>query len=236
MSRVKIGMMTLSLPPEISTVPREQVALADDMGDRTEAALNGAELSVTRIRQQVQSEAAAVSATDSLVSEDVDCILYMVGSWLHMPIITTPARRLRKRFIVFAPSDPGISALSTSCIVHGSLDELDIKHGFVYGRPEDNRVVKEIREYATAAMVTNRMDGSKYGLYGGRCMYMYTGMPDLVQVKKVFGVETAHFDQYVLIGKGKPPALPGRLPKFDICWSRPSCFVSGTAQSSWKEQ
>ena len=127
----------------------------------------------------------------------------MTGSWLHMPMIVAPTTRLRVPFLIFAPADPRITVLSTSCIMHGSLDELGIKHGFIYGRPEEARVVEEIGEYASAAMVVSRMSGSKYGLYGGRCMYMYTGMPDLIQVRKLFGVETAHFDQHVLVERAK---------------------------------
>lgn len=198
---IKIGMMILSLPPEISTIPREAVEAADEMGRRTEDALGSAGFSVTRVPGQVQSEAEALRSTEALAGEKVDCILYMTGSWLHMPIITTPAMRLHKPFIVFAPHHLRISALSTSCIIHGSLEELGIDHKFVYGVPEDERVLGEIRRYAAAAMVANRMNGSCYGLFGGRSMYMYTGMPDLVQVKKIFGVETAHIDEHVVLEK-----------------------------------
>ena len=196
---VKVGIITVSLPPELSTVPPEAIQIADALSERAEERLRSRGLDVLRIVSQAQSEEASVKATQELVNKDVDCIIYMVGSWIYVPIVVTPARRLNRPFILWALPDMVLSSLVPSCVTHGSLDEMGIQHKFVYGWPEDDAALDQITKYARASMVVNHMDGIKYGLIGGRCMYMYTAMPDLIQIKRIFGVETEHIDQYTLV-------------------------------------
>ena len=203
MNRPKIGLVTVSLPPELSTVPPEAVQIADELGKRAEESFSKAGLEVIRIKEQAQDEKASVSATKKLVEAGVDCIIYMVGSWIYVPIVVTPTRDLKTPFILWAVPDMTLGSLVPSCITHGSLEEMGIGHKFVYGWPEDNALVEDIVKFSSAAMVVNRMDGMRYGLFGVRCMYMYTGMPDLIQVKRIFGVETVHIDEFMLVKRAE---------------------------------
>ncbi len=213
MYKPKIGMITVSLPPELSTDPPEAVQIADDLGDRAEESFQKAGLEVIRIKEQAQSEEFSVRATKKLVEAGVDCIIYLVGSWIYVPIVITPTKDLKKPFILWAVPEMTLGSLVPSCITHGSLDEMGIKHNFVYGWPEDEGLIKQVVKLAMAAMVVNRMDGMRYGLFGGRCMYMYTGMPDLIQIKKIFGVETMHIDEFMLVKRAET-IEKGRIEKF----------------------
>ncbi len=203
MSKPKIGLTTVSLPPELSTVPPEAVRIADGLGKRAEESFSKAGLEVIRIKEQAQNEEASVAATKKLVEAGVDTIIYMVGSWIYVPIVITPTRDLKRPFILWAVPEMTIGSLVPSCITHGSLDEMGIRHNFIYGLPEDQDLIEQVVKFSRAAMVVNRMDGMRYGLFGGRCMYMYTGMPDLIQVKRIFGVETVHIDEFMLVKRAE---------------------------------
>ncbi|GAG59628.1 unnamed protein product [marine sediment metagenome] len=47
-------------------------------------------------------------------------------------------------FVLWAMADPQSFSLVGGGIVHGSLDEIGIKHKFVYGLPDDQEALKSI--------------------------------------------------------------------------------------------
>jgi L-fucose isomerase len=194
----KVGLIVVSLPPELSTVPAEAVEIANELSVNAEKKLQEVGLEVIRFPRQVQTTEDVLGAAKSL-RDKVDCMIYLPGSWIYVPMIATPAIDVPMPIILWGVPHLVLGTSVVSCILHGSLDELGINHKFVYGFPEESDVINEIATYAKAAMVVNRMKGSKYGLIGGRCMYMYTAIPDLIQMKSLFGVETVHIDEYQLI-------------------------------------
>jgi len=199
----KIGLMTISLPPELSTVPREAVQVADDYAARMEKNLIGLGSEVIKVDAQIQDDKASLEKTRYLAGKDVDLIVYMVGSWVYVSVLVNATRKLEVPFVLWGIPDMRTGSLVASCINHGGLDEMGIKHEFVYGEPENNDLLKKIITIAKAAMVKNNLEGLIYGLFGGRCMYMYTAMPDLVQIKKVFGIETIHLNEFWLVERAR---------------------------------
>ena len=196
---IQIGMLTVSLPPALSTVPAEAVGLADELSARAADRLTERGCQVRRIEGQQQSESAVLDAVKQLEDADVDCVVFVIGSWIYVPMVVTAARKLTKPFVLWGLTHMVLSASVSSCITHGGLDEMGIKHKFVFGMPDEDEIIDEIVVFARAAFAKNQMDGMRYGLLGGRCMYMYTAMPDLIQIKQLFGVETAHIDQYDMV-------------------------------------
>ncbi|KXA91342.1 hypothetical protein AKJ63_01575, partial [candidate division MSBL1 archaeon SCGC-AAA259D18] len=81
----------------------------------------------------------------------------------------------------------------------GALDEMGIRHKFVYGSPEDMETIDEIVDHAKAAMAVKGLSESYLGKFGGRTGGMYTATADMTQVRDLFGVEYNHVDQYRLI-------------------------------------
>ena len=146
---------------------------------------------------------ASLEKTRYLTDKDVDLIVYMVGSWVYVSVLVNATRKLEVPFVLWGIPDMRTGSLVASCINHGGLDEMGIKHEFVYGEPENNDLLKKIITIAKASMVKNNLEGLTYGLFGGRCMYMYTAMPDLVQIKKVFGIETIHLNEFWLVDRAK---------------------------------
>jgi L-fucose/D-arabinose isomerase len=199
----KIGLMTISLPPELSTVPKEAVKVADEYAKRVEKNLEKLGNKVVRVKGQVQNEEASLEKTRYLTNQNVDLIVYLVGSWVYVSILVNATRKLGIPFVLWGIPDMRTGSLVASCINHGGLDEMGIKHEFVYGESEDNNILNKIMSMAKASMVVNNLDGLTYGLFGGRCMFMYTAMPDLVQIKKVFGIETIHLNEFWLVERAK---------------------------------
>ncbi|MBA7624953.1 hypothetical protein ES703_32373 [subsurface metagenome] len=187
----KVGLITLSLP-------RERRDLAENFHLAAINSLKKAGLDVVPHKDISLSTEETVSAARELRDNGVDCLIYLIGTWVYPPMIVTATQEVRMPFVLWAMADPQSFSLVGGGIVHGSLDEIGIKHKFVYGLPDDQEALKSIVSYARAAMVVNKLKGSNFGLIGGRSMGMYTAMVDMAQVKRIFGVEIEHVDQYQL--------------------------------------
>ncbi|GAI08145.1 unnamed protein product, partial [marine sediment metagenome] len=131
--------------------------------------------------------------------EGACCLIFLVGTWVYTPQIVTTVKEIHLPFILWALPDPKSFSLTGAGVVHGSLDELGIKHKLVYGSPEDPKVINEIVKYAKAAMVVKRLSKSRFGMFGGRTGGMYTAAADMTQVKNIFGIEYDQIDQHRLV-------------------------------------
>ena len=177
--------------------------IADDYADRMKIQLEKTECNVVLVREQIQDEIRSLETTEFLERKKVDLIIYLIGSWLYVSILVNATRKLKLPFVLWAIPDMTTGSLVASCINHGGLDEMGIKHEFLYGEPEDDKLIDKIYKKANASNVVNKLEGQKYGMFGGRCMYMYTAMPDLVQIKKIFGIETLHINEFWLVKKAE---------------------------------
>ena len=79
------------------------------------------------------------------------------------------------------------------------FDDMGIKHEFIYAGPEENEFIQKVCSMAHAAKTARELSGANLGLFGGRYMNMYTGTADPIQVKKVFGIEITHINEFWLV-------------------------------------
>jgi L-fucose isomerase len=182
-----VGVMTLSLP-------RERTDLAQRFQESAIKELRGVGLDIVCHGQLVMTTDAAVEAARELASRHVDCIVYLLGTWVFAPAVVSAMQAVAVPSGIWADGDPGSFSLTAGGIVHGSLDELGIAHRFFYGPPQHSGTVERIAAFARAARVVSRLRGSRMGLIGGRVMGMYTTEVDTAQIKSVFGVELEHVD------------------------------------------
>ena len=145
---IQIGMLTVSLPPALSTVPAEAVGIADELSAQAAARLTDRGCEVRRIEGQQQSESAVLDAVKQLEDANVDCVVFVIGSWIYVPMVVTAARKLTKPFVLWGLTHMVLSASVSSCITHGGLDELGIKHKFVFGMPDEDEIIDEIMLFA----------------------------------------------------------------------------------------
>lgn len=95
-------------------------------------------------------------------------------------------------------------------VLHGTFDEIGLKHKFVYGFPEDPETIKKIKVYARAARAANKLKGSTVGLMGGISMGAFPGRVDEAFWMKKFGLNIDQVDQYVIIREAE------QMPKEEV--------------------
>jgi L-fucose isomerase len=150
-----------------------------------------------------------VEVTDSLgrsfidyeMLENVDCIIFYAATWLWASEIVGAATLSSKPILVWTTPISQGWATGGALVLHGTFDEIGLKHKFVYGFPDDPETIKKIKGYVNAARVVNRLKGSTVGLIGGISMGAFPGRVDESFWMGKFGLNVEHIDQYVIIQK-----------------------------------
>jgi len=96
------------------------------------------------------------------------------------------------------PDEDGASAVGFG-VSHGALDEMGIEHEIVFGPWEEKR--SQMVSWARAVHAKAKLMGSRYGQIGGRSLEMMTADVDNNQVKRIFGIDYDHMEQWDLIHK-----------------------------------
>jgi L-fucose isomerase len=195
-----VGFMTVSMP-------REKVELARHAHRRAVAALNGVDLNAVSSEDIVVDFNTLLSELLRMQAGGADCLLLLVGTWTNTTWVVTAFERARIPGAIWSVPDAATFSLTGAGIIHGSLDEIGLPHRFIYGSPDDETTMRNILVFARAAKAVTRMREAKCALIGGRVSGMYTTMPDFSQVRRVFGVEIEHVDQYrIILEAGSVPS------------------------------
>ncbi len=185
--RKSVGLITLSLA-------RERTDLAAAFGNNAFQALQSAGLEVRGNKELVFETGQCIAAARGLQEQGVDCLLLLLGTWVFAPTVVDTLRAVDVPFGIWAEDNPGSFSLTAGGMVHGSLDELGLKHRFFYGSPRSARLLEEMAAFVSACACARDLDGQRLAVVGGRVPGMYTTMADIIQVKNLFGVETEHID------------------------------------------
>jgi L-fucose isomerase len=180
-------MLTLSLE-------RERTDLAQAFAHGARQALQAAGLEVRGPQELVFETGQCIAAARALQEQGADCVLLLLGTWVFAPTVVDTLRAVDLPFGIWAEDCPGSFSLTAGGAVHGSLDELGLKHRFFYGSPGSAALAGEIAAFARAAAALRSLRGRRLAVIGGRVMGMYTTMADIIQVKNLFGVEVEQID------------------------------------------
>jgi L-fucose isomerase len=107
------------------------------------------------------------------------------------------------------PDEDGGSAVGFG-VSHGALDEMGVDHEVIYAPWEQAQ--SRMLAWARAVHARASLRGSRYGQIGGRCLEMMTGDVDNNQVKRVFGIDYDHMEQWELIHRAQAVADKAARP------------------------
>ena len=187
MGKYKVGVITLSLP-------RERTTLAEKFHAHAVVSLKNNDFEVYAHKNLIFETNSCINVASKMKAKGVSSILLLLGTWIDSPVVIDTIREIKIPFGIWAEDNPGSFSLTAGGIVHGSLDELGMSHRFFYGSPDSIDLMREISAYIKGASCVSNMNGQKLCVIGGRVSGMYTTMADIIQVKKYFGVEIVHID------------------------------------------
>jgi len=183
----KVGLITLSLE-------RERVDLAERFGEEASRTLEQAGFSVVSEKKLIFNTEQCINTAKAYEKNGVDCIIILLGTWVFTPTVVDTLKAVDLPFGIWAEDNPASFSLTAGGIVHGSLDEMGIKHRFFYGSPNSVELREEIGAFIRASSAIRDLKGKRLCLVGGRVMGMYTTMADIIQLKDLFEIELEHVD------------------------------------------
>jgi len=124
--------------------------------------------------------------------DEVDAVILFSGTWVwaaHMIAAIRDFAFTGKGIVVWThPGSQGWRPVG-GLVMHGALKEVGIAHRFVYGQYDDPGDIRRIVSYCRAANLTNSLNMSTIGTFGGRGMGQTCGVADPSQWMRVFGVD-----------------------------------------------
>lgn len=183
----KVGLITLSLE-------RERTDLAQKFGKEAAQKLRIAGFEVFENGELIFDAEKCIHTAHDYKSSGADCIIILLGTWVSTPVVVDTLKTIDLHFGIWAEDNPASFSLTAGGIVHGSLDELGIKHRFLYGSPRSEELIRDIASFIHASAAINDLKGTRLCVVGGRVLGMYTTMADIIQLKNIFGIEVEHMD------------------------------------------
>lgn len=92
-----------------------------------------------------------------------------------------------------------LGALPAAGVLRETLEEMEAIFEFVYGMPDNERLMARIVSFARAAAAVRALAHARVGLLGYASMGMYTGTIDHTRLRYQLGPELDHLDQYEVV-------------------------------------
>lgn len=151
-----------------------------------------------------------VAAAEAIVkAAQADLYIALLASWLEVTNLVATLRPVFHQPVLLWSHVPfledgrrtSLGAFVGAGVARETLEEMDVRHKFIYGMPDDPAVGCRIADYIRVAYTRRRLAESRVGLFGYTGMGMYTGTFDHVSLRRQIGPETHQLDQYLIIRK-----------------------------------
>ena len=141
----------------------------------------------------------AVATAKKIMAEDVDGVILNFSIWVYPNLAVIAAHHINRPLLLLSNLNPVRCGLVGMMASAGSLDQLGVKNSRVWGDIATPEVYEKVWKFANAAKVVNSLNGSVYGMFGGRSMGMYTGVAEQSTWMKKFGIDCEHLDEMEII-------------------------------------
>ncbi len=165
----------------------------DDIVNRSKQALLEAGLELVEHELVIASKQEARDCFARLKRiDDLDGVVLFSGTWVWASHLIGAIRDfsfLGKGLVIWThPGSQGWRPVG-GLVLHAALDEVGIKHRFVYGEADNPQELERIVSYCRAGQMKDSLNMSTLGVFGGRGMGQTCSVADPSQWMKTFGID-----------------------------------------------
>ena len=140
-------------------------------------------------------------------SENVDGVLVFFDTWAE-PTVPMALVQETKHLPIAVWGFPMFSyrgAMESTgsfvalAVFSGSLKRLGIKHKYIYGLPDDQDIIRDVKYFAKVTHTIRSLRATRLGLVGYAAMSIYSGTFDHLMLRGIIGPEVLQIDTYTLI-------------------------------------
>jgi len=149
----------------------------------------------------VDSHFDTVNAVRKILRHEIHAFVIHIPGWTHPSFTALAARMAHARGVpVLLWASLALSGPSAS---KGAIDEMGIPVRILYGTPADELTVTRTRQFLRAAHTFKSLEGSRFGMLGGRSMGVNTGAVDPSEWLRLFGIDADHTDQLEIVRRAE---------------------------------
>lgn len=134
--------------------------------------------------------------------DSVDCLILFSGTWVWAAHLIGAVREFAKTgkgIVVWTHDGSQGWRPVGGLVLSAALNEVGIKHRFVYGSAGNIKDVKRVASYCKASALKKSLEMTTLMAFGGRGMGQTCGAADPSQWMKMFGIDIDSRDTYDLI-------------------------------------
>jgi len=136
-----------------------------------------------------------VRAKKMEAEEDVDLIVFIVGTWIFSSFVISAVNDLHIPFLLYGLSDRIANGnLGASVQIKYVLQEMKKNFLYLTGKMKDEDNYIAIMKYLRSAWVKRSLRNKKLATIGGKCMMMYQTQVNEFCWKSVFGIDFPQYD------------------------------------------
>jgi len=204
--KIKVGFMPYGVHVGVKDAT-DRYFIDEDLLRAAKGMLAENGFSVVASDEVVAYKPQAKAALEKFIAEDIDVLVMYASTWVWASEIVWMAREINRKIILWAPAVSRGWPHVGATVVHGALAEVGIQHKFVIGMPDDAATQRKLLQAIRAAKAIKQMNGSTFGLIGGRGMGQTPGVADPSQLMRIFGMDLEHTDQLIVMEKAKAQDL-----------------------------
>ena len=138
--------------------------------------------------------------------DSIDTLVLFSGTWVwaaHMIQAVREFAKTGKGIVIWTHDGSQGWRPVGGLVLSAALNEVGIKHKFVYGGANDVATVKRVSNYCKASALKKSMEMTTLRAFGGRGMGQTCGVADPSQWMRMFGIDIDTRDTYELIETAK---------------------------------
>ena len=152
----------------------------------------------------VHSSRLARSRAKALRAVDAEALVFNIPVFAFPNFAMIAARVLGLPVLLSSPQEGRLPGLGGIMAAYGALAQVGHAAVKIWGDPgQDAALAATLSAFCRASGVIERMQGSVYGLIGGRSIGMNTGSVNTAQWMQQFGVDVEHIDQLEIIRRAE---------------------------------
>ncbi len=216
MIKPKVGFIVYGVHKDGLPDPMGQPFIDSDLIEKAATEIQTAGLELVRHDIVIASKQEARDCLSRFKKmDDIDAVILFSGTWVWAAHLVAAIRDFSltgKGILLWTnPGSQGWRPVG-GLVMHGALNEVGIRHRFVYGGYDDPDEIGRIMSYCRASHEKNKLNQSTFGAFGGRGMGQTCGVADPSQWMRVFGVDIDSRDTTELIETARKIA-PAELQK-----------------------
>jgi L-fucose isomerase len=203
MKKPKIQILVFSETSVRQDVYVQRKPIQDREVQKIKTALSGQFIIEECRFEEIRNKRDGVQAANDVNKSDCAAVILYIPIFINPAMVAHTAVQIKKPIAIMGNhAIDSFSQLGFLSAV-GAIDQIGIKYKKISYDGSSFEAIKELLDWVIAVDCIQKLNGKVYGSIGGRSLGISTGVADLAQWEREFGVDIEHIDQLDLVKRAE---------------------------------